>query len=56
MAVRLVVRKSPNDPWIQNFDKKGWKVRNGANSDWIQMHPGNTKVRSADNAQWLNTK
>lgn len=56
MAVRLVVRQTPTSPWIINFEKLGWKVRNEANSAWIQMHPGNTKVRSADNTKWLNVK
>lgn len=56
MAVRLIVRDSPTGQWIQNFDKLGWKLRNDANTAWIQMHPANTKVRSSDNTRWLNVK
>jgi len=56
MAVRLRVRDKPTSAWIENFDKLGWKVRNASNSGWVQMHPGNTKVRSADNTRWLNVK
>lgn len=56
MAVRLVVRQTPTSPWIINFERLGWKVRDSNNSTWIQMHPGNTKVRSADNTKWINVK
>ena len=56
MAVRLRVRQSVTDPWIQNFDKLGWKVRASDNKSWIQMNPLNTKVRSSDNTKWLNVK
>ena len=56
MAVRLRVRQTVSSPWIENFDKLGWKVRTADNTGWIQMHPGNTKVRSSDNTKWLNVK
>lgn len=56
MAVRLRVRQTAASPWIENFDKLGWQVRNAANSAWIQMHPGNTRVRSSDNTKWLTVK
>lgn len=56
MAVRLIVRDKPTSPWIINFEKLGWRLRNAENSGWILMHPGNTKVRSSDNTKWLNVK
>lgn len=56
MAVRLVVRDRPTSPWIKNFEQLGWKIRKEDNSGWIQMHPGNTKLRSTDNTKWLNVK
>lgn len=56
MAVRLVVRDRPTSPWIKNFEQLGWKLRKADNSGWIQMHPGNTKLRSTDNTKWLNVK
>lgn len=56
MAVRLRVRQTVSSPWIENFDKLGWKVRNANNTGWIQMDPGNTRVRSSDNTKWLTVK
>lgn len=56
MAIRLRVRKTPNDPWVENFSRRGWKVRDASNGRWIQMSPENTKVRSADNSQWQPVK
>lgn len=55
-TIRLRVRKDANSPWVENFSRNGWKLRDSANSNWLQMTPVNTKVRSADNTQWLNVK
>jgi hypothetical protein len=56
MAVRLRVRQTATSPWVENFDKLGWKLRDTSNAGWMQLHPGNTKVRSSDNTKWLNVK
>lgn len=56
MTIKLRVRETSNTPWIENFSKGGWKVRNDANTGWILMTPDNTKVRSMDNTTWLEVK
>lgn len=53
VVVTLRVRQTPDSNWVQNFSNWGWKVRAGGDSSWVQMHPQNTKVRSADNTSWL---
>ena len=53
-TIVLRVRQSPNSPWYQVFSQGGWKVRDNANSSWIDMNTANTKVRSSDNATWLD--
>jgi|AntDeeMinimDraft_5_1070356.scaffolds.fasta_scaffold28721_2 hypothetical protein len=56
MAISLIVRQSPDRPWVRNFSAYGWKVRSSTNGSWINMTPTNTKVRSMDNTQWLSVK
>lgn len=56
MAIRLRVRKTPTDQWLENFSRGGWRVRDPSNGTWILMTPENTKVRSADNTQWQPVK
>lgn len=52
----LIVRASSDTPWIKNFKYLGWKVRDETDSNWIQLHPGNTRIRSSDNTRWLKVK
>lgn len=56
MKILLRVRKSANAPWIENFSRNGWRVKDPSGTTWIQMTPQNTKVRSPDNTQWLEVK
>jgi hypothetical protein len=56
MARTLVIRDKVTGPWIKNFSAMGWRVRNDSNSGWIQMHPGNSKIRNENNSAWENVK
>ena len=55
-SVVLRIRQSPTDAWYQVFTQGGWKVRDNANTGWIDMGPDNTKVRSSDNSTWLDAE
>ena len=55
-TVTLRVRENEYTSWKQNLSTWGWKVRDPADGAWIQMGPWNTKVRSADNTVWHDTK
>lgn len=52
-VIVLRVRKTPVDPWLQNFIRGGWRVRDYGNTNWIQMTQTNTRVRNSDNTGWL---
>lgn len=52
----LIIRSSTDGPLVKNFQHLGWKVRNESDTAWIQLHPGNTRIRSSDNTRWLKVK
>lgn len=56
MVIKLRVRKTPTSPWVENFSREGWRVKDPSTGQWIIMTPANTKVRSMDDTQWYSVK
>lgn len=55
-TLELRARDKMTSNWVKNFSSFGWRVRTSDNTGWIYLGPHNTKVRSADNTVWHNTK